>query len=120
MTTPQPTWKPLIAQQSLSLCPPCAARLSWFWAMAELMLDGRDQGEGSGDAAGHAHSWCMACLLERWRAASLPTNASATSNWSLPQTPMGGGTSTLDKRRVRRLPQLSLFQSSSRRPEGSV
>jgi hypothetical protein len=87
-----PTWMPLVTRRSQSLCPPCTARLSWFWAVAEKMLDGWDLGEGGRKAAGHAPSWCTAYLLRQWRVASLPTNALAIVDGSPSPMPMDGGT----------------------------
>ena len=92
--------------------------------MAKWSLGGRDLGEGGGNATGPATSWCVACLLGQWMAASPHTSISALASrlpddGSPPPMPMGGGRSYLDMRRNLQLARWSLAKSSSRQPGGS-
>jgi hypothetical protein len=55
-----------------------------------------------GSAAGRAQSWCTACRLGRWRAASRHASA---SDESPPPTSMGGGRSSSGRRCDQRPPR---------------
>jgi hypothetical protein len=57
----------------------------------ELLLLASCTGGAAAGLAGHGHapSWCTACLLSLWMAASLPTNALGVANGAPLPTPMG-------------------------------
>jgi hypothetical protein len=59
-----------------------------------------------GSTAGRAHNWCMACRLDRWRAASWHANASDATDGSPSPMSMGGGRSSSGRRCNRRPPWL--------------
>jgi hypothetical protein len=60
-------------------------------------LDDMGLGEGRGDAARRAPSWCTAFLLGHWMAVSLPVNALVAAEGSPPPTLMGGGLEILPR-----------------------
>jgi hypothetical protein len=68
MTTPLATWMPPIARRNRSLYP-CGAPKLLCRPVAERWRATKVLGEGEGNAVGHTHSWCAACLLGQWRAA---------------------------------------------------
>jgi hypothetical protein len=138
IAAPQPpTWTPL------DRCPLKPSMASHVRAQPRSIMvlgcSGADAGqqglgEGCGSTAGHAPSSWAACVLSQaapnrsrgeppWMTASLPTGASALvscliDDGSPPPTLMGGGRSSLGRRRDLRLPRLSLAgaQSNSRSP----
>ncbi|PVH48452.1 hypothetical protein PAHAL_4G332600 [Panicum hallii] len=82
-----------IAQQSRWLLPRRAPRLvqSLFEVEAGRTLGSKNLGEGRGDVASRAPSWCTACLLGLWMVVSLTANTLGAVDESPPPTSMGGG-----------------------------